>query len=224
MNCDLRHSPKTKRFPVTGFAAGFRSIQCPDEKAADSGLDSGPDDAVPCSSTSINEVITMKQFLSTHIRTGLAVAAGVVVLGSLAASPVVLAISDLGNYPGGVCVAENGSADIKYDAFAVAFNSSTGSARTVTCAGRTDTSKSNVRGFVTLRKHTTATVSCSINYDHYDNSPFFFSNVNFTGTGVQTRAMPVIGNISDGKAYYRCSLPAASGGSTTGVVSVEFDQ
>ncbi|MGQ0622793.1 MAG: hypothetical protein ACT4QA_23295 [Panacagrimonas sp.] len=138
-------------------------------------------------------------------------------------TPMASAISDSGNYTGAACQPLGNQADIRYGTFGEATNSSTTSARSVVCPLRTDSNLANAGGFVTLRKHTTASTSCTLHYRRFDAQSGVTQTRSTSGSGFREMSFFLPGFL-DGQIHYICSLPAASGGSNTGIISFELDQ
>lgn len=139
-------------------------------------------------------------------------------------SPMASAISDNGNYTGAACqpVGSN-QTDIRYGTFGEANNNSTTNSRGAVCSLRTDSNLSNAGGFVTLRKHSNAVTSCTMHYRTFTGQNGSTQTQSTGGTGIQLLSYNLAG-FFDGQVHFICSLPKASGGSNTGIVSFELDQ
>lgn len=163
----------------------------------------------------------MKLF-THHIHTGLAVAAGVFMLGSLAASPTVLAIIDDGTYSGANCNSATGSSDIRFSN-GVMLNNNSIATRTVVCGGRANRFVSSASGYLNMVKADATPANCTFNYRRISNNVGFTDTRTFSGSGVVAITFPAIGNFDYAAMYFVCDLPKKTG-SGTGVIGYGFVQ
>lgn len=145
--------------------------------------------------------------------------AAIIGLAAISTSPSVSAITDEAVYTGSSCQPVTDTVDIRYNGAGEVVNSNKTTARTVVCGTRSDANFYTGVGTVAVRKHSTESMTCGMQYRSFDGTGSVSLQQTLSGTGIQYANFSIYNGYNSGRVNFSCKLPKASSSADTGVMS-----